>query len=239
MYIYRWTRRRSSRPSPSSRPCWSWRWCGCRRHRCLPWPRRRSCKHRPPRSWFNGCSGCDVCNSCCSYCCEDSVGRGSRRRYLRAVYLCHRCLRLLTDHQRHNFGHWLDSAGLGADVGKNERVGIHSKRQRWRRHPPDHSPKTRTVFYLLSICPQGMKASVALFLLVGVIPLLYGFLLEVVVLMPVKVPVNQTPVYFLWQDWALGAMYTKISIALTFMGPDWWMKAAIEQLYQDGIRRYY
>merc|ERR1712079_550711 len=31
-------------------------------------------------------------------------------------------------------------------------------------------------------------------------------------------------------------MYTKITVALTFMGPDWWLKAAIEQLYQDGIR---
>jgi len=80
------------------------------------------------------------------------------------------------------------------------------------------------------------KASVALFLMVGVIPLLFGFLLEVVVLMPVRVPMNQSPVYFLWQDWALGAMYTKISVALTFMGPDWWMKAAIERLYQDGLR---
>ena len=44
--------------------------------------------------------------------------------------------------------------------------------------------------------------------------------------------VFQSPVYFPWQDWALGAMYTKISIALTFMGPDWWMKTAIERLYQ-------
>ena len=40
----------------------------------------------------------------------------------------------------------------------------------------------------------------------------------------------------LWQDWALGAMYTKITVALTFMGPDWWLKTAIEQLYQDGVR---
>jgi E3 ubiquitin-protein ligase MARCH6 len=50
--------------------------------------------------------------------------------------------------------------------------------------------------------------------------------------MPVRVPLTQSPVFFLWQDWALGAMYTKITIALTFMGPDWWLKAAIEQLYQ-------
>ena len=38
------------------------------------------------------------------------------------------------------------------------------------------------------------------------------------------------------QDWALGAMYTKITIAVTFMGPDWWLKGAIEQLYEDGLR---
>jgi hypothetical protein len=31
-------------------------------------------------------------------------------------------------------------------------------------------------------------------------------------------------------------MYTKITVALTFMGPDWWLKLAIEQLYQDGLR---
>jgi len=59
---------------------------------------------------------------------------------------------------------------------------------------------------------------------------------ELVVLTPVRVPLHQSPIYFLWQDWALGAMYTKITVALTFMGPDWWLKEAIEQLYQDGIR---
>ena len=71
---------------------------------------------------------------------------------------------------------------------------------------------------------------------VGLIPLMFGLLLEVVALMPVRVPLNQSPLFFLWQDWALGAMYTKITIALTFMGPDWWLKRAIEQLYQDGLR---
>jgi len=82
----------------------------------------------------------------------------------------------------------------------------------------------------------GAKASVAFALLVGLIPLMFGLLLEVVALMPARVPLNQSPVFFLWQDWALGAMYTKITIALTFMGPDWWLKRAIEQLYQDGLR---
>ena len=33
------------------------------------------------------------------------------------------------------------------------------------------------------------------------------------------------------------SVITKITIALTFMGPDWWLKRAIEQLYLDGLRR--
>ena len=77
-------------------------------------------------------------------------------------------------------------------------------------------------------------------LLLGLIPFLFGFLLELVVLMPVRVPVTQSPVLYLWQDWVLGVMYTKITVGLTFMGPDWWLKRAIEQLYQqlyqDGLR---
>merc|ERR1719184_406604 len=80
------------------------------------------------------------------------------------------------------------------------------------------------------------KAVIAVTLLMGLIPLLFGLLLEVVVLTPVRVPLHQSPLYFIWQDWALGAMYTKITVALTFMGPDWWLKESIEQLYQDGIR---
>ena len=91
--------------------------------------------------------------------------------------------------------------------------------------------------HVLFIPIQLARASIAVILLVGLIPLLFGFLLEVVVLMPVRVSLNQSPVFFLWQDWALGAMYTKITIALTFMGPDWWLKRAIEQLYIDGLRR--
>ena len=110
------------------------------------------------------------------------------------------------------------------------------------------------------------KAVIAVSLLMGLVPLLFGLLLELVVLTPVRVPLHQSPIYFLWQvtgglyqrcllsyqfslshvqfhtieifcqDWALGAMYTKITVALTFMGPDWWLKESIEQLYQDGIR---
>lgn len=85
-------------------------------------------------------------------------------------------------------------------------------------------------------CVLGMKTLVAGAIVLGVIPLLFGLLLELVVIIPLRVPIHQTPILFIWQDWALGVLYTKIACAITMMGPDWFMRAAIERAYRDGIR---
>ncbi|XP_014219610.1 E3 ubiquitin-protein ligase MARCH6 isoform X2 [Copidosoma floridanum] len=82
----------------------------------------------------------------------------------------------------------------------------------------------------------GAKAFVSCILLVGVIPLLFGLLLELVVVIPLRVPLEQNPILFVWQDWALGVLYTKIATAVTMMGPEWRLKLAIERCYNDGIR---
>ncbi|XP_017767237.1 PREDICTED: E3 ubiquitin-protein ligase MARCH6 isoform X2 [Eufriesea mexicana] len=82
----------------------------------------------------------------------------------------------------------------------------------------------------------GVKASVAFFLLIGLIPLLFGLLLEVVVVVPLRIPLEQNPILFIWQDWALGVLYTKIATAIIMMGPDWRIRLAIERAYNDGIR---
>lgn len=55
-------------------------------------------------------------------------------------------------------------------------------------------------------------------------------------MIPLRVPLEQSPVLFVWQDWALGVLYTKIACALIMMGPDWSMRRAIEKAYRDGIR---
>ncbi|KAH8418272.1 hypothetical protein KR222_009549, partial [Zaprionus bogoriensis] len=70
------------------------------------------------------------------------------------------------------------------------------------------------------------------------VPLLFGLLLELVVVIPLRVPLRKTPIHFLWQDWALGVLYTKIAIALTLMGPDWHLKRALERAYTDGLRDF-
>lgn len=82
----------------------------------------------------------------------------------------------------------------------------------------------------------GAKAFVSSILLIGVIPLLFGLLLELVVVVPLRVPLEQNPILFVWQDWALGVLYTKIATAVTMMGPEWRLKLAIERAYNDGIR---
>ncbi|EDW69758.1 E3 ubiquitin-protein ligase MARCHF6 [Drosophila virilis] len=70
------------------------------------------------------------------------------------------------------------------------------------------------------------------------VPLLFGLLLELVMVIPLRVKPRKTPIHFLWQDWALGVLYTKIAIALTLMGPDWHLKRALERAYTDGLRDF-
>lgn len=85
-------------------------------------------------------------------------------------------------------------------------------------------------------CILGAKTILASTILLGIIPLLFGLLLELVIIVPLRVPIHQTPVLFIWQDWALGVLYTKIACAVTMMGPDWFLRTAIERAYRDGIR---
>lgn len=86
----------------------------------------------------------------------------------------------------------------------------------------------RTVNYL--------KAAFVVLLLFGVGPLLFGVLLELMMVVPARVKINQTPVLFLVQDWTLGVLYMKISCAVLLMGPNTKLKLAVERAYQDGVR---
>ncbi|XP_068618251.1 E3 ubiquitin-protein ligase MARCHF6 [Battus philenor] len=83
---------------------------------------------------------------------------------------------------------------------------------------------------------RAVRAALAAVALLGLVPLMFGLLLELVLVIPLRVPLEQSPVLFVWQDWALGVLYTKIVCALTMMGPDWSMRRAIEKAYRDGIR---
>jgi E3 ubiquitin-protein ligase MARCH6 len=75
-----------------------------------------------------------------------------------------------------------------------------------------------------------LKCGVAFTLLLGVIPLLFGLLLDLVIVVPLRVSANQSPIFSLSQDWSLGVLYTKIVCGLTMMSPDWWLKHSLERV---------
>lgn len=88
----------------------------------------------------------------------------------------------------------------------------------------------------LSLVLKYVISGSVLLLLLAVIPLLFGILLEVVVVIPLRVPLEQTPIVFLWQDWILGILYTKITCVLILMGPDSRAKQILEQCCRNGFR---
>jgi E3 ubiquitin-protein ligase MARCH6 len=109
---------------------------------------------------------------------------------------------------------------------------------------------TRVAVVLATWLPQGrlvviqnilkwmLKAGkflVAFIFLGIIIPLLLGLLFEMVFIIPLRVPLDQSPVYFLWQDWAMGVLHAKIVCAGILLGPNVRLKRAVEQVYHDGI----
>ncbi|XP_010892361.3 E3 ubiquitin-protein ligase MARCH6 isoform X2 [Esox lucius] len=89
---------------------------------------------------------------------------------------------------------------------------------------------------MVMLCDTILKTVVVAVLLAGAIPLLLGLLFELVIVAPLRVPLDQTPLFYPWQDWALGVLHAKIIAAITLMGPQWWLKTVIEQVYANGIR---
>ena len=68
------------------------------------------------------------------------------------------------------------------------------------------------------------------------LPVLIGLLVDLVVLIPLTVPLHETPVIVLWQDWAVGLLVQTLLVAILTVGPQTWVKDQIEQAYDIGIR---
>ncbi|PIO77027.1 zinc finger, C3HC4 type [Teladorsagia circumcincta] len=72
--------------------------------------------------------------------------------------------------------------------------------------------------------------------IVFAIPMLMGTYFQLVVITPLRLSFQQTSLTFLWQDWAMGVLHMKIVCGAVMMGPEWWMRQAFDQIYQDGLR---
>ncbi|CAA2938084.1 probable E3 ubiquitin ligase SUD1 isoform X2 [Olea europaea subsp. europaea] len=77
----------------------------------------------------------------------------------------------------------------------------------------NHIWKRRTRVLLGGIwkwCGIILKSSALLSIWIFIIPVLIGLLFELLVIVPMRVPVDESPVFLLYQDWALGLIFLKI-----------------------------
>lgn len=91
-------------------------------------------------------------------------------------------------------------------------------------------------------CGIFFKSFVLLSIWIFVIPVLIGLLFELLVIVPMRVPVDESPVFLLYQDWALGLIFLKIwtrLVMLDHMMPlvDESWRAKFERVREDGFSR--
>ncbi|KAK1300989.1 hypothetical protein QJS10_CPB13g00368 [Acorus calamus] len=91
-------------------------------------------------------------------------------------------------------------------------------------------------------CAIVFKSSILLSIWVLVIPVLIGLLFELLIVVPMRVPIDESPVFLLYQDWALGLIFLKIwtrLVMLDQMAPlvDESWRVKFERVREDGFSR--
>ncbi|PIN08737.1 Ubiquitin--protein ligase [Handroanthus impetiginosus] len=106
--------------------------------------------------------------------------------------------------------------------------------------------RTRRTRLLLSQiwkwCGIIVKSTALLSIWIFVIPVLIGLLFELLVIVPMRVPVDESPVFLLYQDWAMGLIFLKIwtrLVMLDHMMPlvDESWRVKFERVRQEGFSR--
>ncbi|XP_059314009.1 probable E3 ubiquitin ligase SUD1 isoform X1 [Lycium ferocissimum] len=106
--------------------------------------------------------------------------------------------------------------------------------------------RTRRVAVLMNQiwkwCVIVLKSSALLSIWIFIIPVLIGLLFELLVIVPMRVPIDESPVFLLYQDWALGLIFLKIWTRLVMldhmmplMDESWRLK--FERVRENGFSR--
>ncbi|KAL9367412.1 hypothetical protein Peur_038611 [Populus x canadensis] len=91
-------------------------------------------------------------------------------------------------------------------------------------------------------CSIVIKSLALLSIWIFVIPVLIGLLFELLVIVPLRVPVDESPVFLLYQDWALGLIFLKICTRLVMLDQvmplvDESWRTKFERVREDGFSR--
>ncbi|CAH8329433.1 unnamed protein product [Eruca vesicaria subsp. sativa] len=97
------------------------------------------------------------------------------------------------------------------------------------------SERTSDLFnQMLKLCGIVIKSLVILSIWVLIIPVLIGLLFELLVIVPIRVPVDESPIFLLYQDWTLGIIILNIWTRL-IMDDSW--REKFERVKEDGFAR--
>ncbi|CAH8259615.1 unnamed protein product [Arabidopsis lyrata] len=99
----------------------------------------------------------------------------------------------------------------------------------------DHTRRGRTDLLLKYI---WIRIRIGLFfsIWISVIPGLLGLLIDLMIIIPSRVPLNESPVYFLIQDWLIGVVLLHIWTFLTMLTPINWLATKAWRLKFERIR---
>ncbi|EPS69519.1 hypothetical protein M569_05245, partial [Genlisea aurea] len=91
-------------------------------------------------------------------------------------------------------------------------------------------------------CGIIVKSCALLSIWIFIIPVLIGLLFELLVIVPMRVPVDESPVFLLYQDWALGLIFLKIWTRLVMLDQmiplvDESWRVKFERVREDGFSR--
>ncbi|OVA11245.1 zinc finger protein [Macleaya cordata] len=79
-----------------------------------------------------------------------------------------------------------------------------------------------------------LKSSALLLIWILVIPVLIGLLFELLVIVPMRVPVDESPAFLLYQDWALGLFFLNLWTRLVMLNP---RMALVDESWQIKFQR--
>ncbi|KRY56641.1 E3 ubiquitin-protein ligase MARCH6 [Trichinella britovi] len=91
--------------------------------------------------------------------------------------------------------------------------------------------------WLSTVLINWLRFVVAVISYFGLVAFMFGFLVELMIVAPLRVPRFGTALPCLFMIWLLGAFYCKIfCVCMVTIGPNWRMRHAFETLYRDGPR---
>lgn len=105
---------------------------------------------------------------------------------------------MLAFHSRRHHVAVLDATGTVRHHDKGPRVDTHGS-VNTSRLPTDAVAENNNEFLLCCGCQQLLKTIVVAVMLAGLVPLLLGLLFELVIVAPLRVPLDQTPLFYPWQ----------------------------------------